>query len=192
MNTAFVIEQGRLVQARWCPSPNFNARPQNENGEVSLLVIHNISLPPAQFGTGCVQQFFCNQLDTTAHPYFAEIKDLQVSSHLFIERDGQITQFVNFNDRAWHAGKSCYQRRENCNDFSIGIELEGTDDLAYTQVQYEVLVAVTRALFLTYSKLHAGRITGHEQIAPQRKTDPGNAFNWQKLFQALLNKKDTL
>lgn len=192
MNTAFVIEQGRLVQARWCPSPNFNARPQNENGEVSLLVIHNISLPPAQFGTGCVQQFFCNQLDTTAHPYFAEIKDLQVSSHLFIERDGQITQFVNFNDRAWHAGKSCYQRRENCNDFSIGIELEGTDDLAYTQVQYEVLAAVTRALFLTYSKLHAGRITGHEQIAPQRKTDPGNAFNWQKLFQALLNKKDTL
>ena len=192
MNTAFVIEQGRLVQSRWCPSPNFNARPQNENGEVSLLVIHNISLPPAQFGTGCVQQFFCNQLDTTAHPYFAEIKDLQVSSHLFIERDGQITQFVNFNDRAWHAGKSCYQRRENCNDFSIGIELEGTDDLAYTQVQYEVLVAVTRALFLTYSKLHAGRITGHEQIAPQRKTDPGNAFNWQKLFQALLNKKDTL
>ena len=192
MNTAFVIEQGRLVQARWCPSPNFNARPQNENGEVSLLVIHNISLPPAQFGTGCVQQFFCNQLDTTAHPYFAEIKDLQVSSHLFIERDGQITQFVNFNDRAWHAGKSCYQRRENCNDFSIGIELEGTDDLAYTQVQYEVLVAVTRALFLTYSKLHAGRITGHEQIAPQRKTDPGNAFYWQKLFQALLNKKDTL
>lgn len=192
MNTAFVIEQGRLVQARWCPSPNFNARPQNENGEVSLLVIHNISLPPAQFGTGCVQQFFCNQLDTTAHPYFAEIKDLQVSSHLFIERDGQITQFVNFNDRAWHAGKSCYQRRENCNDFSIGIELEGTDDLAYTQVQYEVLAAVTRALFLAYSKLHTGRITGHEQIAPQRKTDPGNAFNWQKLFQALLNKKDTL
>lgn len=186
----FSIENGRLLEAKWLPSPNFNARPSGESGVVSLLVIHNISLPPAQFGTGCVQRFFSNQLDSNAHPYFAEIKDLQVSSHLFIERDGQVTQFVNFNDRAWHAGKSCYQRRENCNDFSIGIELEGVDDLAYTQEQYEVLAGVTRALFLAYPKLHAGRVTGHEQIAPQRKTDPGNAFNWQVLFQALGQSKE--
>ena len=176
------IQEGRLVSAHWCPSPNFNDRPA---GEVSLLVLHNISLPPGQFGTGQVQNFFTNQLDAKAHSYFAEIADMQVSSHVLIERTGVITQFVNFNQRAWHAGKSCYQGRENCNDFSIGIELEGTDKLPYTDSQYEALTKVVLALMQQYPQIVPSRITGHEQIAPRRKTDPGSAFDWQRFFNSL-------
>lgn len=179
------ITQGRILEAHWCPSENFNQRPQAPLGEISLLVVHNISLPPGQFGGGYVQQFFQNQLDANEHPYFAEIANMQVSSHVFIERDGALTQFVNFNDRAWHAGKSCYQERSNCNDFSIGIELEGTDELPYTNEQYQSLVALAKALMCEYPQITPYRITGHEYIAPRRKTDPGYAFDWQRLFKAL-------
>ncbi|WP_122255876.1 1,6-anhydro-N-acetylmuramyl-L-alanine amidase AmpD, partial [Pseudomonas syringae] len=123
-----------------CPSPNFNARPE---GEISLLVIHNISLPPAQFKTGKVQAFFQNQLDIDEHPYFVGIADLRVSAHFLIERDGEVVQFVSCLDRAWHAGVSSFQGREGCNDFSVGIELEGTDDQPFTDAQYDALIDLT-------------------------------------------------
>lgn len=171
-----------LNSARKCPSPNFNLRP---NDEISLLVIHNISLPPRQYGGRFVEDFFCNRLDTSADPYFIEISHLEVSSHLFIRRDGTVIQFVPFNQRAWHAGLSHYGGRDNCNDFSIGIEMEGCDDEAYNAAQYECLQQVTRVLMLAYPQITKDRITGHEFISPRRKTDPGSAFNWQRLFSDL-------
>ena len=177
------IREHWLVDAQRCPSPNYNQRPDDE---VSLLVVHNISLPPQQYGGGYVEDFFCNQLDTSAHPYFEEIADLKVSSHLFIRRDGRIVQFVPFNLRAWHAGLSCYSGRENCNDFSIGIELEGWDNEAYETLQYDALAKVTQSLMSAYPSITNTRITGHEFIAPRRKTDPGPAFKWQRLFTQLL------
>jgi len=174
---------------RHCPSPNFNARP---DGEVSLLVIHNISLPPAQFGTGKVQVFFQNGLDPDEHPYFAEIAALRVSAHFFIERDGAVTQFVSCNERAWHAGVSCFAGRENCNDFSLGIELEGTDELPFTDAQYDALVALIGVLQKAYPALTPEHICGHSDIAPTRKTDPGPAFDWSRLRAALKVCKETL
>ncbi|MDG9922164.1 MULTISPECIES: 1,6-anhydro-N-acetylmuramyl-L-alanine amidase AmpD [unclassified Pseudomonas] len=168
--------------ARHCPSPNFNERPQ---GEVSLLVIHNISLPPGQFGTGKVQQFFQNQLPVDEHPYFAGIAHLTVSAHFLIERDGAVTQFVSCGQRAWHAGVSRFEERENCNDFSIGIELEGTDELPFSDTQYQALVALTRELLRAYPELNVERIRGHSDIAPGRKTDPGPYFDWARLRAAL-------
>lgn len=181
----YSINNGLLSPADWCPSPNYNTRPENPAGDISLLVLHNISLPPGQFGGGYVQQFFTNQLKTNEHPYFAEIENLQVSSHLFIERGGQIIQFVNLNDRAWHAGRSSYQGQAECNDYSIGIELEGTDITPYTEEQYQTLTELIPAILRAYPQITPYRITGHEFIAPGRKTDPGNAFNWQWLFQGL-------
>jgi len=172
------VEQGWLNIATRCPSPNCNARPANT--PVSLLVIHNISLPPGEFGGGYVQAFFQNQLDANAHPYFATIAGMQVSAHLFIARDGAITQFVSFDERAWHAGASVFDGVENCNDYSIGIELEGTDDIPYTDAQYDSLAKVTRQLLATYPTLTPARITGHEHIAPVRKTDPGPSFDWAR------------
>ena len=183
------VSEGRLDSACWCPSPNFGPRPSGSEGEISLLVIHNISLPPGQFGGGYVQRFFQNELPVDEHPYFAEIASLQVSSHLLIERDGTVTQFVNFNDRAWHAGRSVYDGREDCNDYSVGIELEGTDTDAYSAVQYITLAAVIRALQQAYPAIGA-RITGHEHIAPGRKTDPGPAFDWQHLLRLLASSGD--
>ena len=170
------ITDGQLTDAEWCPSPNFDSRPQP--GDISLLVVHNISLPPGQFGTGCVKDFFCNRLGSEADPFFATIAELKVSAHLLIERDGRLVQFVNFNDRAWHAGQSLYDGRKRCNDFSIGIELEGTDDQPYTPVQYQQLAEVTKALLAAYPAMTQERITGHQHIAPGRKTDPGEAFDW--------------
>jgi AmpD protein len=142
------------------------------------LVIHNISLPPGQFGSGDIERFFRNQLDKSTHPYFEAIAELKVSSHLLIERDGTVIQFVNFNDRAWHAGVSEFCGRDNCNDYSIGIELEGTDDTPYTAEQYHVLADITASLLKEYPALTEDRITGHNNIAPGRKTDPGPAFDW--------------
>lgn len=159
-----------------CASAHFNARP--DGGDISLLVIHNISLPPGQFGTGCVQQFFSGTLDPGGHSYFAEIAELRVSAHFLIERDGRVTQFVSCLQRAWHAGQSSFAGRENCNDFSIGIELEGTDDQPFTAVQYERLGVLSRALQEAYPLITNDRITGHEHIAPGRKTDPGPCFDW--------------
>lgn len=187
--TQYRITNGVVTPAHWCPSPNFNARPEGAAGKVSLLVLHNISLPPAQFGGGYVQQFFTNQLDPNEHPYFQEISDLKVSSHLFIERTGKVVQFVNLNDRAWHAGRSIYQKRAECNDYSIGIELEGTDTTSYSKQQYQTLAELIPAILKAYPDITPYRITGHEFIAPGRKTDPGNAFEWQRLFQKL-NKKE--
>lgn len=185
MITQLQIRDGLVQDAHWCPSPNFGPRPDTAAGQISLVVMHNISLPPGQFGGGYVQRFFCNELDPAEHPYFAEIANLKVSSHLFVDRMGQITQFVNLNDRAWHAGASHYQGRDNCNDFSIGIELEGTDDIPYANEQYDVLQRLLPAIMAAYPQITVCRITGHEQIAPLRKTDPGNAFDWQRVFMDL-------
>ncbi|WP_421682361.1 1,6-anhydro-N-acetylmuramyl-L-alanine amidase AmpD [Stutzerimonas urumqiensis] len=164
-----------------CPSPNFNARP---DGEISLLVIHNISLPPGQFGTGKVNELFLNRLDPAEHPYFAQIAGLTVSAHFLIERDGHVVQFVSCLDRAWHAGASTFCGREGCNDFSIGIELEGTDEQPFTAVQYDRLITLARALRQAYPAISADRVCGHSDIAPGRKTDPGPAFDWSRLAAA--------
>ncbi len=172
-----------IVGVNYVPSPNADARPEECN--VDLIVIHNISLPPGEFGCGHIHQLFTNVLDENAHPYFTEIKGLQVSSHLLIERSGTLTQFVPFNRRAWHAGQSSFRGRSCCNDFSIGIELEGTDDCEYTDQQYRVLSAVIISLQMTYPTLSSQNIVGHSDIAPERKTDPGESFDWQKLRNQL-------
>lgn len=177
-----VNSDAMLEGAIRCPSPNHNERPA---GEISLLVIHNISLPPGQFGGPGVRQLFTNCLDPDAHPYYREIQGLEVSAHLLIDRQGAVTQFVPFNQRAWHAGRSCFDGRENCNDFSIGIELEGTDEVPYTEAQYRVLEQVTRALMAAYPAITPERICGHSDIAPGRKTDPGPAFDWGRFRQRL-------
>ncbi|WP_092876757.1 1,6-anhydro-N-acetylmuramyl-L-alanine amidase AmpD [Izhakiella capsodis] len=176
------LEAGRLIGARQVASPHHNSRPHGE--QPSLLVIHNISLPPGEFGGPWIDALFTGTLDPEAHPYFAEIAGLCVSAHCLIRRDGEIVQYVPFSERAWHAGISCWQERECCNDFSIGIELEGTDTLPYTDQQYRALVQVTRLLMQHYP-LTVANITGHSDIAPQRKTDPGAAFDWQRYHQML-------
>ncbi|MFB2579040.1 1,6-anhydro-N-acetylmuramyl-L-alanine amidase AmpD [Acinetobacter sp. c2-A9] len=181
----FSVEDGVLHGATKLPSPNFNQRPQgddvaNKKGEIRLVVIHNISLPPSQFGGGYIQQFFQNQLDSSIHPYFETIKAMQVSAHLLILRTGEVIQFVNFNDRAWHAGRSSYLGQTECNDYSIGIELEGSDDTAFEPVQYDVLAKIILAIEHAYPKTKQ-HLTGHSDIAPVRKTDPGAFFDWQKL-----------
>ena len=165
------------------PSPNCDYRP--DDCEISLLVVHGISLPPGQYGGPEIDHFFTNTLDAGAHPYFAQIADLKVYSHLLIRRDGEVVQYVPFQKRAWHAGKSNYQGRVACNDFSIGIELEGLDDVPYTDVQYTVLVAVVKVLIDAYPGLSANCLIGHCDIAPQRKTDPGPAFDWDRLRQQM-------
>lgn len=169
-------DTGLLVDARQQPSPNCDDRPAG--CEIELLVIHNISLPPGEFGGDYIDQLFCNCLRASDHPYFAGIAGLRVSSHLLIRRDGATVQYVPFGRRAWHAGESRFQGREACNDYSIGIELEGTDDLPYSESQYESLATVTAALMSIYPALDIPRIVGHCDIAPGRKTDPGPAFNW--------------
>jgi len=174
---------GWCAGVRHCPSAHCNERPQ---GEISLLVLHNISLPPGQFGTGRVQEFFTSGLNASEHTYFAGIVDMRVSAHFFIERDGQISQFVSCLQRAWHAGVSSFAGRENCNDFSLGIELEGTDDLPYSEAQYDALVPLVQQLLAAYPALSVERICGHCDIAPGRKTDPGPAFDWLRLRTGLL------
>lgn len=168
---------GKLLEAKWIASPNFDERP--ENTTLDLIVIHGISLPPREFGGVGVVELFTNTLNPAEHPYYAEIADLKVSAHLFIRRDGEIIQFVSFNNRAWHAGVSNFAGRERCNDFSIGIELEGTDDLAYEAVQYDKLNQVIQALQQAYPSLT--QLVGHSDIAPGRKTDPGIAFDWKQV-----------
>ena len=170
------VRTGRLSRARWLASPNHDERPDGSG--VSLLVIHNISLPPDQFGGGWIDDLFLNRLDYNAHPYFDGLRELKVSAHCCIFRDGSLTQYVSFNQRAWHAGKSQFQGRERCNDFSIGIELEGCDTKPFSKAQYRRLLRVTRALQLAYPDLISTRIVGHSDIAPGRKTDPGPHFDW--------------
>lgn len=168
-----------LIEARQVPSPNCDERPAE--CDLSLIVVHGISLPPGQYGGPEIDRFFTNTLDAAAHPYFAEIAGLRVSSHLLIRRDGEAVQYVPFGKRAWHAGASDYQGRVACNDFSIGIELEGQDDEPYTELQYEILAAVILAMVAAYPGLSIDRLVGHCDISPQRKSDPGPAFDWQRL-----------
>jgi AmpD protein len=177
------IVDGWLDSARRCPSPNCDARPDPE--DISLLVIHNISLPPRVFGGPWIDDFFLNRLDPGAHPYFTCVAALRVSTHLLIRRNGTIVQYVPFHRRAWHAGASRYHDRDGCNDFSVGIELEGADDVAFTDRQYDALAGATAALLAAYPAITADRIAGHSDIAPARKTDPGPAFDWQRLRQSL-------
>ncbi|MGZ5049466.1 MAG: 1,6-anhydro-N-acetylmuramyl-L-alanine amidase AmpD [Methylobacter sp.] len=177
------INQHWLTNITRTPSPNFDERP--DPADISLLVIHCISLPPGEFSNDYVDRLFCNRLDPDEHPYFKDIYQLTVSAHLLIKRDGSCVQYVPFDKRAWHAGKSCYEGRERCNDFSIGIELEGTEFVEYTERQYARLAEVIRALLETYPNLSSQRMTGHSDIAPGRKTDPGASFNWQKLRELL-------
>ncbi len=179
----FTLNEGLLHGVRQCPSPNHDQRPAG--AVVDLLVIHNISLPPGEFGGPWIDDFFTNRLDPRANPYFGGIEDLKVSSHLLIRRSGEIVQYVPFHRRAWHAGQSEFCGRCDCNDFSIGIELEGVDDLAFEEAQYQALTRVTRVLMQHYPGITARRITGHSDIAPGRKTDPGPAFDWGH-YHALL------
>lgn len=172
----FPPDEHWLAGASIIPSPNCSARPPGMG--VELLVIHNISLPPGEFGTGCVDELFCNSLDTGAHPFFATLRGLRVSAHLLIDREGAVRQYVPFDQQAWHAGESCFQGREKCNEFSVGIELEGTDDSEFTRQQYDTLVAITALLLQRYPGLSEDRIVGHSDIAPGRKTDPGPHFDW--------------
>jgi AmpD protein len=174
---------GLLVGVRQVLSPHFNARPGGTAQD--LIVVHGISLPPGEFGGPWIDRLFTGDLPPDAHPFFRDVAGNPVSSHALIRRDGRITQYVPFHERAWHAGRSAYQGRENCNDFSIGIELEGTGEVPYTDAQYGQLVALVHALLRTYRTLSPDRITGHSDIAPGRKWDPGACFEWVR-FRALL------
>ena len=176
-------QTGLLDIARQVPSPNHDVRPIED--DMSLIVIHNITLPPNEFGTPWIDALFTNQLPVDEHPFFAEICHLRVSSHLLIHRTGEVVQYVPFHLRAWHAGVSQYQGREVCNDFSIGIEMEGMDDQNFTEEQYHQLEAVLKILLESYPSLKKEHITGHEHIAPSRKTDPGSCFDWERLGKSL-------
>jgi AmpD protein len=178
-NMEIDVTTGMLSDVRYVPSPNSNERPIDT--VIDLLVVHNISLPPGEFGGPHIDALFTNALDPSLHPYFAEIAGLEVSSHCLIRRDGEIVQYVPFNKRAWHAGDSYFEGRENCNDFSIGIELEGTDEIPYTPIQYTVLADLVALLKKTYPEITENRIVGHSTIAPMRKTDPGSVFDWNLL-----------
>jgi AmpD protein len=185
MSVVFKVnsEEGLIEPARQCLSPNHDERPDNE--EPGVLVVHGISLPPGEFGGPEVEQLFTNTLDWDAHPYFDEIRGLRVSAHLLIRRDGELIQFVPFTHRAWHAGESFFRGRRCCNDFSLGIELEGEDETPYTDEQYAVLIGVAKALFVAYPCLTARKIAAHSDISAGRKTDPGPAFDWLRLYDGV-------
>ena len=171
---------GRCDAALWIPSPNFDARPETTG--IELLVVHAISLPPGEFGGPWIDALFQNRLDPEAHPYFRQIEGLEVSAHFLIRRDGELRQYVATHDRAWHAGASTWKGRERCNDFSIGIELEGADDVPFAEPQYDTLADLTHALFERHGRLE---LAGHSDIAPGRKTDPGPWFEWARFLAAV-------
>lgn len=183
IKTDFKISQGWLDNTRKVFSSHFDKRPDEQ--DISLLVIHYISLPPEQFGGGFIDDFFQGKLDPSTHPYFEEICQVRVSAHCLIERNGRITQYVNFNDRAWHAGLSCFEGREKCNDFSIGIELEGSNEQPFTDEQYRALTALSQAIMQVYPQINKSRIVGHCDIAPGRKIDPGQYFDWARYLGSL-------
>ncbi|MBK1726219.1 1,6-anhydro-N-acetylmuramyl-L-alanine amidase AmpD [Halorhodospira neutriphila] len=174
---------GRIASARWVPSPNEGPRPPGCGLE--LIVIHAISLPPGGFGGGWIDRLFTNRLPPDAHPAFREIAALRVSAHALIDREGALTQYVRLHRRAWHAGRSRYAGRSECNDFSVGIELEGDEVTPYTPAQYASLAGLLRALRAAYPGLAQAPVVGHSDIAPARKTDPGPAFDWERLRAAL-------
>lgn len=171
--------EGWLEGARRCPSPNCDARPPGAT--VDLVIIHGISLPPGKFGGPWIEDLFLNRLDTGADPYFASLEGLRVSSHLLLRRDGELVQYVPFARRAWHAGASEFRGRSRCNDFSIGIELEGVDHVPYTGAQYRVLRGLMRTLRAAFPGIGPDGIVGHSDVAPGRKTDPGPAFDWARI-----------
>ena len=179
---------GLIQPAVHCESPNQDERP--EGCEPQLVVVHGISLPPGKFGGDGIKRLFCNCLDWEEHPYYQEIRGMQVSSHLLIQRDGVLVQFVPFVRRAWHAGASRFRGRSRCNDFSIGIELEGTDDQPYEDIQYAQLVAAVRSIIDAYPAISARSIAGHCDISPGRKTDPGPAFDWLRLYDGLASQSN--
>ena len=179
-------QTGLLDAARFVPSPNFDERPAGQ--PMDLLVVHNISLPPNEFDGPYIEQLFTNCLNPDAHPYFQDICHLRVAAHLLIRRSGEIIQFVPFHKRAWHAGESCFGERTGCNDFSIGIELEGGDDISFEDAQYEKLIEISQQLLRTYPDITLEHIVGHSDIAPGRKTDPGPAFDWNR-YRAGLTKQ---
>lgn len=179
-----VDDQGEWLEGiRKVLSPNCDQR--SESTEIDLLVIHSISLPPDKFGGDYIDQLFTNSLDPNDHPYFKEIASHKVSAHILINRQGVLTQYVPFTQRAWHAGESAFEGRANCNDYSIGIELEGCDSRDFTQAQYETLAHLTGAIMQYWPKITKDRITGHCHIAPNRKTDPGPRFNWDDYYLSL-------
>ena len=182
-------ETGWLERVRRVESPNSDERPPQTTLE--LIVVHGISLPPGRFGEGWIDRFFLNELPAAADPYVATIAEMKVSAHALVARDGSLTQYVSFNRRAWHAGRSAYCGRNACNDFSVGIELEGTDDLPYERAQYATLAALVRALRRAYPSLRDADIVGHSDIAPGRKSDPGAAFDWGALHKLLDRKRAT-
>jgi AmpD protein len=177
------VADGTVAPATQCPSPNQDERPADAAPE--LLVVHGISLPPGEFGGPYIEALFCNTLDPDAHPYFHEIAELRVSAHLLLRRDGELVQFVPLHRRAWHAGDSSFRGRSCCNDYSIGIELEGTDEEPYTDVQYERLAAVIAAIARAYPQISPRLIAGHCDIAPGRKSDPGPVFDWLRLYDGV-------
>lgn len=183
LNDLSIDPDGWLNHADIVHSPNFESRPADS--EIRLIVVHGISLPPGSYGGGYVQRLFTNRLDPVQHEYFAKIDGLKVSAHCLIERDGHLTQFVSFHDRAWHAGVSCWQGVDNCNDFSIGIELEGSDDEVYEEIQYQQLARLVIGLRKQYPAIPEQSLCGHSDIAPGRKTDPGPLFDWQHLNQLI-------
>ncbi|NEX23855.1 1,6-anhydro-N-acetylmuramyl-L-alanine amidase AmpD [Thiorhodococcus mannitoliphagus] len=178
-----IDDAGWLKGTERHPSPNCDDRPAGT--EIDLLVIHNISLPPGEFSGDWIDDLFLNRLDPSAHPYFTPIAQVRVSAHLLIRRDGSLIQYVPFALRAWHAGASSFEGRERCNDFSIGIELEGTDLTPFTDAQYRALIGCSREILQRYPNITQARITGHSEIAPGRKTDPGPAFDWPRYRAAL-------
>ena len=180
MNNEALWHDGWYAFARHIPSPNHGPRPDHVC--IDLIVLHSISLPPGQYGGDAVQALFTNQLDWDAHPYFQQIRGLEVSAHFFIRRDGSLVQFVSVADRAWHAGRSHYRGRDNCNDDSVGIELEGLEGDRFEEAQYETLSTLCAALMQTWPIAH---VAGHEHVAPGRKQDPGSGFDWQRLHQNL-------
>ncbi|ATC56645.1 1,6-anhydro-N-acetylmuramyl-L-alanine amidase AmpD [Vibrio anguillarum] len=182
-----IDKKGWYQSARRVPSPFYDQR--SDAQDISLLVVHNISLPPGQFGGPYIEQFFTGTLDPNQHPFFQTIHQMRVSAHCLIRREGEVVQFVPFNARAWHAGQSSFAGRAKCNDYSIGIELEGSDETAYTPAQYQALATLTCALQRRYPFITNQRITGHQYIAPLRKTDPGLVFDW-RCYRALLATND--
>lgn len=178
------LRDGLASGARYVASPNCDERPAD--AVVDLVVIHGISLPPGRFGGPWIDALFTNTLNPSAHPYFEQLHGLRVSSHLLIRRRGELVQYVPLHWRAWHAGISRFEGRERCNDFSIGIELEGEDHRPYTEAQYRRLMGLLRAIMVTYPAVTPVRIVGHCHIAPERKSDPGPAFSWQRLQAELI------
>tara|TARA_B100000524_G_scaffold187805_1_gene97295 strand:+ start:7 stop:546 length:540 start_codon:yes stop_codon:yes gene_type:complete len=177
------IENHIFKNIKFLNSPNFNNRP--EKSDISLIVIHSISLPPEVYGNTYVEDFFMNKLNISDHDYFNEIKDIRVSPHIYIKRTGETIQFVPLNMRAWHAGESCYKGIDDCNNYSIGIELEGTDNDHFSNQQYLSLIQISKLIIKNYPKINKNTIVGHSDISPGRKTDPGNDFEWNRYLDAL-------